>query len=246
MIPLPSDLYQRLGQLIETMPSFSTHPLAAEDHLWLGRALLAVEQSETGVAFDAASFKHSADRLATSRGGPMRANEVQQIATIMYRALARAEASAPATAQGNFIPVGKPLDAFMAVGKVLATAKKFVRIVDPYLDHTAVSDFAVLAAEGVSVQLLGAKGRVKEGLKPASQRFVAQFGNKRPLDVRLAESKLLHDRLIDVDGLEVWIVTQSFNALAARSPATLSKAPTEVAADKISFYSDLWASADPL
>ena len=41
-----------------------------------------------------------------------------------------------------------------AIGKVLGTAKRDVLIVDPYADEKALTDFAPLAREGISVRML--------------------------------------------------------------------------------------------
>ncbi len=53
-------------------------------------------------------------------------------------------------------------------------------------------------------------------LEPAARRWIQQYGAARPLKVRLAPKKALHDRSIFVDGTVVWTLTQSFNAFANR------------------------------
>ena len=73
---------------------------------------------------------------------------------MLRRALAVAEMRAPVSAQGAFIAAGNSFDAFAAVGKVLATATGDILIIDPYLDEKALTDFAPLAHEGVSIRLL--------------------------------------------------------------------------------------------
>jgi hypothetical protein len=78
------------------------------------------------------------------------------------------------------------------------------------------------------------------------QRWAAQHGPKRPIEARATAPRLLHDRLIVVDDAKVWNVSQSFKDLAARSPASITVAPAEVASLKISAYADMWAAATPL
>jgi len=56
----------------------------------------------------------------------------------------------------------------------------------------------------------------------------------------------LHDRLIVVDGKIVWTLTQSLNAFAARSPASLVRVDPETAALKVAAYEQLWKNAKPL
>ena len=48
----------------------------------------------------------------------------------------------PVAGDGAFIGAGDVLDAYTAIGKVLATAKVGVLIVDPYMNEKAVTDFA--------------------------------------------------------------------------------------------------------
>jgi hypothetical protein len=54
----------------------------------------------------------------------------------------------------------------------------------------------------------------KPSLKPAAERWIAQRHAKRPLEVRQAPAKSLHDRLIITDGATAWVVGQSFKDLA--------------------------------
>jgi hypothetical protein len=74
-------------------------------------------------------------------------------------------------------------------------------------------------------------------LKPAAEHWRQQFGALRPLEVRLAPAKALHDRLIQVDGSTVWVLGQSFNGLATRAHTSLVRMDDpESAALKIAAY----------
>jgi hypothetical protein len=110
-------------------------------------------------------------------------------------------------------------------------------------DGKALTDFAVLAAEKVSLTLLADRKTVKPGLKPAAAAWVKQYSAQRPLEVRLAPAGTLHDRLIIVDAKEVWVLTQSFNAFAARAPATIVRTDDETAALKVAAYDAIWRAA---
>jgi hypothetical protein len=160
--------------------------------------------------------------------------------------LAVAELKAPTAAQGAFIPAGNAFDALKALGKVLGGAKGDLLIVDPYMDEKALSDFAPLALEKVSIRLLADQHSVKPSLKPALRRWVLQYGAARPAEGRLASTKILHDRLIIVDGTHVWVLTQSLNAFAARSPASIVRADPELSALKVTAYEDMWKAATVL
>jgi hypothetical protein len=53
----------------------------------------------------------------------------------------------------------------------------------------------------------------------------------------------LHDRLIFIDGAQVWLASQSFNALAARSPASIIEIDADTAQLKFDAYEALWSTA---
>ena len=106
-----------------------------------------------------------------------------------------------------------------------------------------LTEFALLAPEHVAIRLLADQNLHKATLKPAATRWVAQHGAARPLEVKLAPPKTLHDRLIAVDGVNAWTLTQSLNAFATRSPASILRADPETAALKIASYEAMWQTA---
>ena len=160
--------------------------------------------------------------------------------------LAVVELELPASAQGAFIPAGSTFDAMAAVSKIFASATKDLLVVDPYFDEKILIEFAQFAQESVAVRLLGDEAGVKGTLNPAVKSWKNQFGNKRPLSVRLAPPRSLHDRLILIDGLQVWTVGQSFNALAARAPTSFNKSDDDTAALKLRAFGDIWGAAKPI
>ena len=217
--PMPLDpeaLYMQLGRLVETMPNLNLAQYPPEIYQWLGRADALI--SEVGNAVDIALFKTAVSSINQTA---MRWKAGQDIAILVHRALAVAELRAPVSAQGAFIASGNSFDAFAAVGKVLKSASRDILIVDPYMDEKALTDFAPLAGEGVSIRLLADESAQKPSLIPAAQRWATQYGAARPLSVRLAAARTLHDRVIIADAATVWILTQSLNAFAARSPASI-------------------------
>lgn len=237
----PESLYVHLGRLIETTPDLACPgPVSAETNQWLGRAAALVEAS--GDMADFVTLKVAAQNLETV----LRETNAQTIVAIVHRALARAELKAPAASQGAFIPVGESFSAVAAVSKVLMTARQTVLIVDPYADAKALTDFAVLAPEGVQVRILSDAGTVKPSLKPAAEHWAKQYNSARPLEIRLAPARNLHDRIITVDDAQAWTLTQSLKDFAARSPATIVKVDTETAGLKVSAYAAIWQSATAL
>lgn len=238
----PESLYLQLGQLVAEMPKLDgTGPITPDINRWLGRAALLVEA--TGGRVDAISLKSASDMLNTI----IRDTNAQQIAAVVYRALAVAEANAPATTRGAFVGVGAALDALQVVGKVLAEAKRDVLLVDAYMDAKVLTDFAPMAAEGVVIRLLADSFSTKpDALLPAVTRWTQQFGTTRPLDVRLSTPRALHDRLILADGAMVWSLTQSLKDFAGRSPALVQRIDVNLTAQKVDFYEKVWTAATPL
>ena len=236
----PEALYLQLGSLVAEMPDLTSGPITPEMNRWLGRAAALVEL--TGDLANTVNLKVTSQSL----DGVHRARNAQTIAAIVHQALAKAELMAPASSQGAFIAAGHTFDAFAAVGKVLGTATTDVLIVDPWADEKALTDYAVLAPDKVTVRLLADQADHKKSLKPAAEHWAQQFGAARPLVVRLAPPKALHDRLILVDGTTAWTLGQSFNKLAARAHTSLVRIDPELGALKIKAYAVMWEAAGPL
>lgn len=246
----PEALYVQLGRLVAAMPPLNVVPQPTDAVQWIARAIalaMFVDDAE------AKTIKSNMDSLWSSlyRGTDKyavdsRSSHADAIVRAIYRVLARAEVAAPAAAQGAFIPAGNAFDAMAAVGKVLGSAKQDLLIIDPYMDEKVLTDFAAMAAEGVTVRLLADQQSVKQTLKPAAARWTRQYQQVRPMQARLAAPRSLHDRLIVVDKSVAWVLTQSFNAFAARSPASIIRADDETAALKVAYYEAIWNAAPPV
>lgn len=236
----PEELYVNLGRLVANPPTLYARRIGGDAQIWLGRAYALV--AAVGVPLDAARLIIHTESL--SREGD--STVARQVMDILYRALAVAEMRAPAQSRGAFINAGSSFDAMIAVGKVLSTAKTRLLIVDPYMDEKALTDFAVLAPEGVGMRLLTDSATIKSSLQPAASRWTSQYGARRPLEVRLARPKTLHDRLIVVDDSTVWTLTQSLNAFAARSPASIIRVDGDAGVLKRDAYEQFWLEAKPL
>lgn len=238
----PESLYVQLGHLMATIPDLAAGgDIQPETHRWLGRAYALVKESE-GEA-EAISLKIQMDLLASSVG---RRDSAQRILAALFRILAIAELRAPVASQGAFIPAGNSFDAMAAVGTVLKRAASDILIIDPYMDEKALTDFAVLAPVGVRLRLLTDEREHKPGFRPAVTRWVSQYGDERPVEARLASPRSLHDRLIAVDAQTTWVLTQSLNAFASRSPASIVRSDAETSALKVAAYDAMWQSATPI
>ena len=233
--------YAQLKELAAAIPNFgepggfNNSPETLE---WLGRLHALINDRSVGL--DAMSVSLSADGLGTS----LHNRNVITIKNALYRALAAVEFQLPISHRGAFIPVGNAFDAIAAVSKTMGSAKEGILIVDPFLGPKILETYAIQAPEGVQISLLGAKGRIRDGFEPAAHAWVKQFAGRRPLFVRYAPKKALHDRLIIVDKSAVWDISQTFEDLADRSPASLSKAYPDQAKMKIDAYFDLFDEAE--
>ncbi len=237
----PETLYLRLGHLIAGMPVVpETGPLRPDVLQWLGQAYALVAQG--GDLTDRVEMRNHMSGLNAPGD---RDYTMQLVAMILHRNLAVANLKAPTSSRDAFIPAGNAFDAMVAVGKVVSAAHVSLLIVDPYMDEKALTDFAVQARRGTTIRLLADRGQHKPGLRPAAERWQAQHGAARPLEVRLSEHRSLHDRLIIVDREAVWVLTQSLNAFAARSPASIVKTDAETAGLKIEAYDVIWRDAQP-
>jgi hypothetical protein len=235
------NLYYKLGKLLEEMPDFGGfQPLTTSDYLWLGRAYALVESGQNQT--DAINFRILSDNL----NGSLKNSNIQGIISILYRTLAIAELDAPAANQGAFIPVGSKFDVVLTLSKILERVEKHVLVIDPYMDAKVLTDYCVLIEEGVNIQLLTDRQSKKPSFVPAVNKWIDQYGVTRPLEVRYAPPKKLHDRSIILDSKDAWILTQSFNGLAERSPAVITKSLDEIAKEKIDAYLEIWNISSPI
>lgn len=244
MINDPEMLYRQLGRLIENMPDLTQHPLSQNVHLWIARAFALVKNINN--LADPAMFTVAATTLGeTGRSDfeyKRRINAAHEITAIVYRAFAIAESNAPQGASGAFIPVGNSFDSFSALSKLFQTAATEVLVVDPYMDETTLTEFGIAVPEGIVLRLLSDQAYHKPALEPAAKKWVAQYRESRPLAVRLAPSKTLHDRAIFIDQKAAWTLTQSLKDFAKRSPAEIIRAD-DTAQLKIPAYESIWLSA---
>jgi hypothetical protein len=186
--------------------------------------------------------------LSRNLVGVLREDSAHGITVLVYRALARAEAVAPAAYRGKFIPVGADFTSLQVIGKVLSEATSAVLFIDPYMNASVLTDFAPMVATQSNVYVLCDPANTKpDDLLPAARRWADQFGAGRPLEVRMSDPKALHDRFIIIDWKSVWTVTQSLKDLAKRSPASVQKVEEpEMVRMKLDHYGQVWQDARPL
>lgn len=241
----PQVLYHQLGCLLASPPDLLAFDekwnLPTTTVQWLAQATALVKA--TGDLALAVRIDHAVKQLV---GTYQTEAHAKDILLVLNQVLAGLELELPASAQGAFITPGASLDAYAALSKIIGGASHSILIVDPYMDVMAVTEVAALAPDGVKVQLLSDAGSVKPTLKPAAYKWVQQYGALRPLEVRLAAARSLHDRLIITDATQAWVLTQSLKDFAMRSPATIQRADADLAGMKIEAFEAIWTAAAPL
>jgi len=179
------------------------------------------------------------------RNYALRGRAAHSAAEVLFRMLARAELAAPTAVHSAFIAPGKPYDVFVALKRVFGNAKSDVLVIDPYLDEK-VLEFATTIPESVTIRLLADEKKRKPSLVPAVVRWKQEHGAVRPVEVRLASEGVLHDRLIVLDRNKLFELSQSLNAFATRSPASIHETDKELAPLKVAAYQNIWSAAVPI
>lgn len=240
----PEAFYLQVKQLILEIPKWDPdYEPPPESALWLGRMFEMVKQTKN--PSDIAGFSVSSEGMVGTRAY----DNIRRIQTISYRVLAYAEARAPKSAQGAVVPIGAAYDALKVIGAILAEAKSDILVVDPYMDASILRNYVALVITGVPVRLLCdsfyTKAPALPALQAALRAWKIQYG-PLGLETRATGSRVLHDRLIIIDGKGVWLLSQSLKDLANRSPASVMPADTEIADWKAQFYATTWAAATPI
>jgi hypothetical protein len=236
----PEALYQQIGSLLASVPDLTDFDanwnLPDATMAWLGRASALIHAADP-LDIKSIKFDVAAENLVKTLNP---SSQARQIILILNMVLAKLEAQVPAASRGAFVSAGDEFDAIAALASILSEGKADVLIVDPYMDERALMDFGVLVREGVQLRLLSDEATHKPGLKPAADRWIAQYAHTRPLAIRIAPARSLHDRLIVVDSTVTWILTQSLKDFAKRSHAVIQRGDPELAKMKIEAFSALW------
>jgi hypothetical protein len=231
-------LYYQLGNLVAETPELEG-PTTVETDRWIERAFELVELA--GGLADKIQLRVATQNL----DGMLRVRNAETIRSIVQRALVKAEHNAPRQAQGAFIVANSAYGAFSAVRKVLASAQAEILLIDPHADAKALTDVAVLASDRVVIRLLADQANHKRSLASATRRWQQQFGDTRPLFVRLAPAGTMHDTLILVDGTQAWALGQPFGQLTKLDHMTLVRIPAEAASPLIAACAAKWDAAAP-
>lgn len=106
-------LYAQLGRLLETAPDVSDRaqfrtPVGQQ---WLARGHALVTEVGVATGMDAIEYTAAVKRIPDGVYG----NGLEEVFTILHRALAHCELKVPKALAGSFIPVGSSFDAYAAM-----------------------------------------------------------------------------------------------------------------------------------
>ncbi|MCC6778401.1 MAG: hypothetical protein IT537_17525 [Hyphomicrobiales bacterium] len=240
MLPNPERLYFDLGRLLGKSPDLVSAPIDPEVHRWLSEAVDLVRSS--GSLADVIQLTVAAENL----DGPLRAGNAETITTILRRVLATLEEAAPREVRGSVLLMGDGLDPYQAVRRLLNTAAQDALFVEPAAMGKLLADYAILAPERVAIRILVDEAQFSLSLIESVDRWHRRFGQDRILNVRMASSNSLHERLIILDAERAWGLEVSFNELAKQTQGALVRLRPEEEVRKISVYEEIWQEADPL
>lgn len=226
-----------LADVIEQCPPFksSDEGLQEIEIIWLARAGALLDRCGSAVEqFDFRTATKSLHTMHHSRSA---------LLLPLHTTLAASELELPAAKQGAYIPAGDKWNGYASIVRLLSERVEAALIVDPYLDGSFFIDFVPLASSLRSIRCL-TSDRYKASLEAASERWITDRRPEQPIAVRSADHKTLHDRLILFEGGEVFLVSQSFKDIGAKSAASVQRASNDIASSKVEFYEAQWQSAE--
>jgi len=170
---------------------------------------------------------------------------VSTLMRLLYTAHALVESKLPVSTQGSYLPLQEPFTVLRAVRSVVERANTELFVVDPYLTDSILDQVVAQSGSNVAVRLLMDSKHAKErralavGVEAWKKQSVTRF-----LEARATPPKGLHDRMVVVDKADVWLVSQSFDALAKNSPGSIQRADSAIATEKVDFLEDLWERSE--
>jgi hypothetical protein len=230
----PAALLAELLALADDVPDFATFtPTSRLHHAWLGKVQALVRQySETEGR--SVSLQMGFIGLEISRD-----SSVSAILGALHRAIANIEATLPQGRDHAFGP-GAVYDFFKTLRDLLNSATQTIFIIDPFLDDEIFDTYLSPVFKSVMVRLLA--GKHSASLKPALTKFMAQTR----INVEVRSSRIIHDRVLFIDGRSCWVLGQSIKDAAKAKPTYLAPLDTKTGQSKKAAYEGIWSSATPI
>jgi hypothetical protein len=238
----PEQLLALLQAAIENAPAFEPQkPLTDEEVRWLGRADALLDAS--GLVSAIVSF-----RAARQRIGIHNIFSRTDLLLPLHDAFSRMELQVPASMKGSFIAGGDTRNGYSAIVRIMQTDCDDLFIIDPYISSALFTDLAPVVKARAGLRCLTAKRADNHpSLLAVAKKWAGDsISTGISVEVRYTNPANLHDRLIIVDGQEVWLLSQSMKDIAKRSPASISRAEPELGQMKAQHYEALWGQSDRL
>jgi hypothetical protein len=237
----PEQLLALLQAAIEGAPAFEYQTsLTDEEVRWLGRADALLDAS--GAMSAVVSFRVARQNIGSY------SHSRTDLLIPLHDAYSRIELQVPTALQGSFIAGGDTWNGYAALVRLMQTDCDDLLVIDPYINSVLFTDLAPHVKAKAGLRCLTARRAENHpALLAASQRWAGDsISATISVDVRYTQPPNLHDRLVIVDGREVWLVSQSLKDIAKRSPASISRAEPELGLMKVQHYEGVWGQSDQL
>ncbi len=258
----PETILLKLRDLINNIPDLAREPPTPKVQFWLGEASGFIKESGELGEFNKLMLEIGKLEIFTDRELFIkeRMNATFNIRAVLFRVqtimqikaieakdaeVKAAKVQTPDVSQEFFIGVGKSFDFFKAISNIFGQATKEILIVDPYLDNKILTKFAEIVEEKITIKLLtNTKSHNRGTIQPAFEEWVTQYGSIRPIELRIAPNNSLHDRLVIVDKIGVWMLSQSFKDFAIRADGNIM--PLQQPDLKLEACNAIWDDAKPI
>lgn len=201
-----------------------------EQFAWLGRASVLIATWDRS---EATFFKVAVDGMT---GNFNRVGNHGIVFTTIHKAIASLEDQLPRPTGQAFGP-GAAYDFFKALRELVLSAEKSIFLVDPYMDVETFDGYLNALLPGRDVQVLCAK--YADEVRVAAEKFSLQHKCK----IEARKSSAIHDRVIFVDGSQCWVLGASVKDAASKKTTYLAPLSTDVAAQKVRIYKEVWNAA---
>lgn len=227
-------LLEKLRGLLQNAPPLEGRGSYGQDQFaWLGRASSLIS------SWDEKEGLHFGIACKFMAGNMNRQANFGTIFTTIHKAIASIEEAFPCNVEQSF-GLGAMYDFFKALNELVASAKRSLFIVDPYMDAEIFDGYLCALTPGKAVRLLVKKSA--GNVQVAAEKFQAQNSTA----IQVHKSSQIHDRLVFVDELQCWVLGASIKDAAIKAPTYLAPLATDVSLDKLRYYEDIWARSMPI
>lgn len=224
-------LLEKLRTQLSTAPPLEGKgSYGQEQFAWLGRASSLIAMWDRS---EAIFFKVAVDGMT---GNFNRVANHGIVFTTIHKAVASLEDQLPQLAGQAFGP-GAAYDFFKALRELILSAETSIFLVDPYMDVETFDGYLNALLPGRDVRVLCTK--YADEVRVATEKFSLQHKCK----IEARKSSAIHDRVLFIDGSQCWVLGASIKDAAAKKTTYLAPLSTDVAAQKVRLYEEVWNAA---